>query len=201
MQFSTYLQTCLVASFWVFLHCGIFLHTVYIFLFHLICTYSIHVLLIAALKTATLHVSMQLDAPWAWAVCVPCIRGDGAAEGGGERWNTLLIPCPHQQPGTQQQIWSLIWSLQWLWLHQTGGNCEVDVRRQTEAGGRAAAAWQQARLEGGGRDRTCWSAHNCCFVSVGVLQTTVSEVKLSRFKGPLLGHFSDLHRGSTQEIN
>lgn len=32
----------------------------------------------------------------------------------------------------------------WLWLHQTGCNCEVDVRRQTEM-----HVWLQARLEGG----------------------------------------------------
>lgn len=85
------------------------------------------------------------------AVCDDLARGSDC-------WLYLKPPWPaRQQLGTHrrstaethERTWRLIWLLQWLALHQTGSNCEVDVRRQTEAGGKAQAAWQQARLEGG----------------------------------------------------
>lgn len=87
----------------------------------------------------------------AFSVCDDLARGSDC-------WLYLKPPWPtRQQLGTHrrstaethERTWRLIWLLQWLALHQTGSNCEVDVRRQTEAGGKAQAAWQQARLEGG----------------------------------------------------
>lgn len=96
---------------------------------------------------------------------------------------------------------------QWLSLHETGCNCEVDARRQTEAGARAA--WRQARLEGGGPgDGTRWSAgHNRLFVPRRYLWVFEPEPQsprvwsqvLLRFNGAEAGIFISSTKGTDRD--
>lgn len=93
---------------------------------------------------------------------------------------------------------------QWLSLHETGCNCEVDARRQTEAGARAA--WRQARSEGGGLgDGTRWSVvHNRLFVPRRYLWVFEPEPQspcvwnqvLLRFNGAETGIFISSIKGT-----
>lgn len=94
-----------------------------------------------------------------------------------QRFCLLLLFCSHashqsssNKPGTyctaaaetQGRIWRLIWLLQWLSLHQTGSNCEVDVRRQAETGvwggGEHKEFDNRPSWKEEVQDRTWWSA-------------------------------------------
>lgn len=114
----------------------------------------------------------------------------------------------------QQRLMSgLIWLLQWLALHQTGSNCEIDVRRQTEVGGKAQAAWQQARLEGGSPEHAdlllpLIIGRLFLCLPVGVFKkkpqchcASCQESTYLGFNGAHVGTFFNLHSSSTGKIN
>lgn len=65
---------------------------------------------------------------------------------GEKKTHVLHKACMHEggKQGPCLGVWGQGGRSQWLGLHQTGCNCEVDVRRQTEM-----HVWLQARFEGG----------------------------------------------------